>query len=88
MYESFRKIHEEQVKQKEKLEAIETGTEEIRKKPIINISPDLYKAMKQKEISQEKRIHLLETKITVLDSIINDQNDVINRMERIIDALL
>ena len=73
---------------KEKRQAVEAGLLYPDKKPIINISPYLYKAMKSKEMAQEKMIHMLHNKITILESIIDDQNVSISKLERIIDSLL
>ena len=73
---------------KEKKLAVEAGLIYPDKRPIVNISADLYKAMKQKEMAQEKMIHMLNNKVTILQSIIDDQSESINKLERIIDSLL
>ena len=63
-------------------------TVEELKAPISYISPDLYKALKCKEMAQEKMIRVLTDKVSTMQELIEAQEETIRKLERIIDALL
>lgn len=63
-------------------------TVEELKAPISYISPDLYKALKYKEMTQEKMIRLLTDKVSTMQELIDAQEETIRKLERIIDALI
>lgn len=54
----------------------------------MDISPAMYKALKDKEIRNEKIIHSLSCKVESMQEIINEQEKTINKLNRIIDVLL
>ena len=80
------KLYDQAGYTKEEYEALKTKLIYPKNKPIA-ISPELYKALKEREFTMQLRIVELEERNKSLLDVVERQDEQIRKLNRIIDAL-